>query len=74
MFICASDMYTNSTNNTWVRNMSNTTLTEAHTKVLGHGPNYAVVPRNPPVTEYAASMEQVCTTLKQGEVEELGGR
>ena len=30
-----------------------------------------MVPRNPPIAEYVASIEQVCTTLKQGEVKEL---
>ena len=48
-------------------------MTEAWVKVLSHRPNYAVVPRNPPIAEYIASIEQVCTTLKQGEAEELRG-
>ena len=42
-------------------------------KVLLHGPNFAVVPRYPPVGEYIASIEQACTQLKQGEAEELRG-
>ena len=66
-------MYTNCTNNTWVRNISSTPLTEAQAKVLSHRPNYTVLPRNPPVAEYRVSIEQVYTALKQGEVEELRG-
>ena len=66
-----SHMHTNSTNNTWVRNISGTPLTEVQVKVLNYGQNYALVPRNPPIIEYVASIEQVCTTLKQGETEEL---
>ena len=66
-------MHTNSNNNTWVRNISSTPLTEAQVKVLGHRPNYAVIPRDPPITKYVASIEQVCTTLKQVEAEGLRG-
>ena len=40
---------------------------------MAHGPNYAVVPRSPPITEYVAAIEQVCSKLKQGEAEELRG-
>ena len=57
----------------WVRNISSTPLTEAQLRVLSHGPNFAVVPRCPPVGEYIASIEQACSQLKQGEVEELRG-
>ena len=37
------------------------------------GPNYAVVPRSPPITEYIAVVEQACSKLQLGEVEELRG-
>ena len=40
-------------------------------KLLSHGPNYAVVPKNPPITEYIAAIEKACTALQQGKVEEL---
>ena len=60
----ANHLYTTSNNNAWVRNISSTPLTEMQMKLLNHGPNYAV---------YVASREQVCTTLKQGEAEELRG-
>ena len=40
-----STISTNSTSNTWVRNISSTPLTEVQVKVLSHGPNFVVVPR-----------------------------
>ena len=64
----------NSTNNTWVRNISSTPLTEAQEKLLAHGPNYAVVSRFLPIREYIAVVEQACQQLKQGEAEELQGK
>ena len=39
---------------------------------MAHRPNYAVVPRSPPITEYVAAIEQACSKL-QGEAEELRG-
>ena len=60
-----------SNNSTWVRNISSTPLTQK--KLLSHGPNYAVVPKSLPITEYIATIEQACTALQQGKVEELRG-
>ena len=40
---------------------------------MAHGPNYAVVLRSPPTTEYVAAKEQVCSKLQQGDAEELRG-
>ena len=59
--------------NIWVRNLSSIPLTEAQTKALSHGPNFAVVPRSPPVGEYIAAIEHACNQLQQGKVEELRG-
>ena len=42
-------------------------------KLLSHGPNYAIVPKSPPIIEYIAAIEKVCTTLQQGKAEELRG-
>ena len=58
---------------TWVRNLSSTPLAEAQTKVYAHGPNFAVVPRIPPVGEYIAAIEHACNQLQQGKAEELRG-
>ena len=41
--------------------------------MLAHGPNFAIVPKVPPVVEYIAAIEKACQQLKQGEVEELRG-
>ena len=40
---------------------------------MAHGPNYAVVPRSPPIIEYVAVIEQVCSKVQQREAEELRG-
>ena len=61
------------TNNKWVINISSKPLTQAQEKLLAHGPNYTQVPRSPPITEYIAAIEQVCSKLKPGEAEELRG-
>ena len=57
----------------WVRNISSTPLTEAQMKLLSHGPNYAMIPKNPPIIEYIAAIEKACTSLQLGKVEELRG-
>ena len=40
---------------------------------MAHGPNYAMVPRSPPITEYVAVIEQACSKLQQGDAEKLKG-
>ena len=57
----------------WVKNLSTTTLTKDQIKALAQGPNYAIVPRSPPVGEYIMVIENVCNQLQQGKVEELRG-
>ena len=69
----ASDSSLNTQPNKWVINISSKPLTKVHEELLTHGPNYAVVPRNPPITEYVAVVEHACIKLKQGEAEELRG-
>ena len=59
--------------NTWVNNLSSTPLTQDEKKVLSNGPNYAIVPRIPPIGEYITTIENVCNQLEQGKVEELRG-
>ena len=61
------------TPNKWVINISSKPLTKAQEELLTHGPNYAVVPRSLPITEYVAVVEQAYMELKQGEAEELRG-
>ena len=55
----------------WVKNLSDTPLTEAQTRLLVHGPNSAIIPRNPPKEEYVASTEHACQKLNEGEAQEL---
>ena len=55
----------------WVKNFLDKPLTEAQTNLLAHGPNYAIIPRNPPEEEYIAAIEQACHKLKEGEADEL---
>ena len=59
--------------NTWVRNLSSTPLTKDQVKALSNGPNYAVVPKVPPVGEYITAIENVCNQLQEGKAEELRG-
>ena len=55
----------------WVKNLSDKPLTQAQRSLLAHGPNYAIIPRNPPKEEYIAAIEQACHKLKEGEADEL---
>ena len=54
-----------------VHNLSKTPPTGMQEKALAHGPNFVVVAREPPVSEYISQIERVCQQLKQGKVEEL---
>ena len=54
--------------------MSKTPLTEAEERLLGHGPNFVMVPKDPPTCDYIAATEKACQNLPQGNVEELRGR
>ena len=42
-------------------------------KVLTHGPSFAVVAKEPPVSKYISQIERMCQQLKQGKGEELRG-
>ena len=55
----------------WVINVSNQPLTPEREKLLAHGPNFAVVPRHPPVAQYIAVVEHACSKLEEGKVEEF---
>ena len=59
--------------NNWVKNLSTSTLTKGQIKALAHGPNYAIVPRNPPTGEYITAIENVCNQLQSGKAKELRG-
>ena len=55
----------------WVINMLKKPLTELQVKLLAHGPNYVVAPRNPPIGEYITAVEKTCQNLTQGEADEM---
>ena len=57
----------------WVRNISKTPLAKAQEKLLVHGPNYVVVPKEPPTCEYIKAIEKACLKLTTGKAEELRG-
>ena len=59
--------------NTWVRNLSSTPLTQDQVKALSNGPKYAIVLKVPPVGEYLTTIENMCNQLQQGKAEELRG-
>ena len=48
--------------NTWVKNLSSSTLTKNQIKALAHRPNYATVPRSPPVGEYITAIARMHAT------------
>ena len=60
-------------NKKWVRNIAKTPLTQVQKKLLAHGPNFVIVPKEPPTTEYIAAIEKACLRLPSGKVEELRG-
>ena len=55
----------------WVINISNQPLTPDQEKLLAHGPNFAVVPKEPPIAQYVAAVENACMRLEEGKVEEF---
>ena len=57
----------------WVQNISNTSLTQVQDKLPLHGPNFVIVPKEPPTQEYIAAIEKACLRLPTGKAEELRG-
>ena len=62
---------TKSTTIKWVINISHKPLSTEEEKLLAHGPNFVVVPKNPPIIQYVATIEQACTKLEEGQAEEF---
>ena len=63
----------NGNNNNWVRNHSKTPLTDAQKRLLSHGPNFVITPRDPPTIDYIVATEKICNQLSPGKAEELRG-
>ena len=38
---------------------------------MAHGPNYAIVLKDPPIIQYVAAIEHACTKLEEGKAEEF---
>ena len=64
---------TNNTEDTkkWVRNLSSIPLSEDQERLLAWGPKFSIKPRQPPVSEYVAVVEQTCSRLEKGEADEI---
>ena len=60
-------------NMNWVQNISKTPLTQVQEKLLLHGPNFVIVPKEPPTPEYIVAIEKACLKLPTGKAEELRG-
>ena len=61
----------NNNQNKWVINISNKPLTTDEERLLAHGPNYAIVPKDPPIIQYVAAIENACTRLEKGQADEF---
>ena len=57
--------------NKWVINISDKPLSADEERLLAHGPNFAIVPKDPPIIQYVAAIEHACTKLEEGKAEEL---
>ena len=60
-------------NKKWVRNISRKPLTQVQEKLLANGPNFVIVPKELPTTEYIVAIEKACLSLPSGKAEELRG-
>ena len=67
------DMDNNGTGDTkkWVRNLSSTPLSDDQERLLARGPKFSIRPRQPPISEYVAAVEQVCSRLNKGEADDI---
>ena len=52
-------------------NISDKPLTADEEKLLAHGPNYAIVLKEPPIIQHVAAIEHACSKLEEGKVEEF---
>ena len=57
--------------NKWVINIFGKPLSDDEERLLAHGPNYAIVLKDPPIVQYVAAIEHACTKLEEGKAEEF---
>ena len=55
----------------WVKNLSDTPLTEEQERLLAWGPKFSIRSRQPPVSDYIVAVEQACSRLSQGKADEM---
>ena len=55
----------------WVKNLSDTPLTEDQERLLAQGPKFSTRPRQPPVSEYVVAVEQACSRLSKGKADDM---
>ena len=58
----------------WVTNISDKPLSTDEERLLDHGPNYAIVPKDPSIIQYVAAIENACTKLEEGKADEFRGQ
>ena len=58
----------------WVINISSRPLSTVQERLLAQGPNFAIVPREPPIVDCPTEVEKVYQKLEQGVADELKGR
>ena len=58
----------------WVINISSKPLSTVQERLLAWGPNFAIVPREPPIVNCITEVEKVCQKLEHGVADELRGR
>ena len=57
--------------NKWVINISDKPLSTDGDRLLAHGPNYAIVLKDPPIVQCVAAIEHACTKWEEGKVDEF---
>ena len=67
----SSNLNQNKRQNKWLINICSKPLTTDEEKLLAHGPNYAIVRRNPPIIQYVVAVEHACTRLAEGKAGEF---
>ena len=55
-------------------NISDKPLSTDEERLLDHGPNYAIVPKDPSIIQYVAAIENACTKLEEGKADEFRGQ
>ena len=53
-----------------VRKLSSTPLTDDQERLLAQEPKFSIRPRQPAIGEYVAAVEQACSRLNKGEIDE----